>query len=197
VKNNDWVAVAERDAIHAKETRIPRAPSVHTIEPVPAAESPTYVGPKDNLSFRVYWWVFGLFFGSMKLIRWGQWWWSLPIRGWFLLTAICSRRVSDDVYIDRMNACQTCKANKIRVHPHRAPRSYCSLCQCPEWSLSQLKVKNRLAGWHCPKRRHDGPYPEDKWIAKLPESQREKFRMQFRDDASSGGGCKGCGKGGG
>jgi len=196
--NATWVERAEVDAVAAARTRVDHSTTVRMVEPTPVSESPTYLGPKPAWLLRLYWWVFGVLFGQARLASWGMWWWNLPLRGWNMAKTILSADVDAETRRQRMEACGTCKSQHVRVHPSRGPKAYCGLCGCPEWKLAELRFKNQKVAWHCPRRRHPGPYPEDAWINKITESQREAFRAKFRREAKQGGcNAPGCGKGGG
>ncbi len=93
-----------------------------------------------------------------------------------MLIAITGGRVSHDIYVYRMHAClRQCKKVTIRLprRPDGVLKFYCGSCACPRWPLSELRRKNKYRKWHCPERRHPGPYPGD-WLQALLAKDREQ-----------------------
>lgn len=93
-----------------------------------------------------------------------------------------------DLYLARQAECQKCP-RRVRSGEH----SYCGQCGCPRWLLSRLEYKNSRMGWHCPERRHPGPYPDDGLRKTLLESgdvsEADLAVDVVPDDKPSGCGC--------
>lgn len=111
--------------------------------------------------------------------------WYISARNF--VTALLGDRVSDAVYRQRMKACGECRDAYVRIvrvgKKCGLGPSFCGLCGCPESRWSRLDEKNKFAAWHCPRRKHPGPYPEDAYRHLIPKEQLEQ----------SAKGCKDCG----
>lgn len=126
-----------------------------------------------------------------RFLRLASWMLNLPARAFWFLKVITSGKVDDTLYRVRMQSCKTCESRHVVATDTRMGikvTSYCEACNCPQWSMSQLKVKNKYTRWSCPLRRHPGPYPDDElrarikvegWVETFPRAQK--------------GGCSGCG----
>jgi len=122
-----------------------------------------------------------------RIVRWVAWWFKLPWRIGSLLWAVTGKRL--DVYaVEKRNeACADCPMRYDFIRRNGKVSAHCAGCNCPAWRLSDLDFKNRLERWHCPQRKHEGPYPDD-GIRNLLES------LGY-DPNGSAGGCSGCGCG--
>lgn len=81
---------------------------------------------------------------------------GLYLRFRVFLATVCSGRVDEETYRERMDICGSCEAKE-----EYNGRWYCGACGCPRWRLSRLDIKNRFRGHLCPLRRHPGDYPSD------------------------------------
>lgn len=114
------------------------------------------------------------------LTRWASFW-----------RAMLGGRVSKSGYRDRMAECVKCPQRIAELTERRGKireRWYCAACQCPRWIMSRLTVKNKLRGWHCPMRKHEGPYPDDAvrmYLTVHGYATEEQLKQV--------GGCRGCG----
>lgn len=108
---------------------------------------PTWVVDKDSLRAMILW-VSGM-----------------PLDLWSFLKAITSKRVDDETYRQRMAACKHCTICSIELSRKKGitklAAMFCGSCRCPKWPFANLVRKNRLSGWHCPDKKHPGPYPDD------------------------------------
>lgn len=120
------------------------------------------------IDLRVHAWLFRWIVGPRDLsgVDPQAWFWRLRrFRRWFMglypnvrnfVRAIAGPRLPELETSLRNEACEECLFLRIRL-PARAAgsiRRYCGACGCPDWPLSELSWKNRLARWICPQRRH-------------------------------------------
>ena len=123
-------------------------------------------------------WVFGYRRGYSGLYE----------RGRQLTIALLGGRTVKTEAAERMAICRQCPDLTIKL-PRRTNgdvRYYCGSCSCPRWFLSELRIKNRLRLWRCPKRRHPGTYPDER-IRRMIATEREHRGVKTDEDASTTG----------
>ena len=160
----------------------------YTSQPIQAAK--THVGiavvtAKDlPIDIRVWWYVRfllhwltirRLFHLLLRLLTFPK---RLTIRvfDWYpklrsFVSAISSRSVGNDEYIERMRICKDCKYKD---------GDYCKVCNCGKWKLARLTFKNSLSRWYCPAKKH-------------PQTAYPKHHDLFNQMKRSG--CTNCGAG--
>lgn len=155
----------------------PRTPVIQHIEP----EKPHVTGPLAPRDIRASVW-FGTLLVSLSSEGAIGWLFGFILSRLGMLAlnyksaragavALCGPRVRQEAYERRMAICSECSANRQRITKTRAGYvliSYCGDCGCPESRAARLAYKNWLARWKCPRRRHEGPYPEDAYKHLIP-----------------------------
>ena len=112
----------------------------------------------------------------MRLLLWIV---NLLPRVMRLWTALTGGFVAQGEYGERQTVCDPCPDRVILLRLFKdsmREKSYCGACNCPKWWLARLHIKNRLRGWHCPKRRHGNSDPDAAYrvyvLGKVAEAQR-------------------------
>lgn len=96
---------------------------------------------------------------SKRMILWLV---NLIPRGVSFVRVVTSRSVSSEQYAERIGSCGACPSAVIQLRVVKGSvreTSYCGQCECPKWYGSRNAVRNRLAAWRCPVRRHAGSDP--------------------------------------
>lgn len=127
-----------------------------------------------------------------RFLRWAV---DLPWRGMELLRVLTSGQVDGDTYHDRMLACYGCPARVVKVSKRLTRTQYCHQCGCPKWKLAELRFKNKLKGWECPRELHAGPYRKERYEGVYQDITGEKLVTGLpiapQQHAPAGKGCGG------
>lgn len=108
-----------------------------------------------------------------RIVRFLTWLVTLIPRGVELVRVLTGGGASEGTYDERQAICETCEVCVKVMRPDFRIRAYCGACQCPEWLLSRLSFKNRMAKWECPRHLHPGPYRGDDVRAEIARRQAE------------------------
>ena len=127
-----------------------------------------------------------------RLARWLSWWIALPWRVGSFVRTIAGGKIRDPFEIaEREAICERCDQRYVFIRLNGKQSDHCQACKCPPTRWSALDYKNQLANWHCPLRKHPGPYPNDGQAVALKGLGYEENAVL----SAVGGGCTGCGCG--
>lgn len=150
---------------------IPVASAVRAgVATTPEETGPQYLPPLPSFDVRLVQWLIRQVMLTGRVKRLLLWLPTVYLQTRSFLKAWSwGRKVSMPAYNLRMIACDTCPAKLVRIYPmtHKdgkpgyTGKEYCGRCGCPEWRLSELQVKNKMVGWKCPLRRHEGTYGDE------------------------------------
>jgi len=167
--------------IETEEARVANLPVVipvngqsHPAEP----EHPLYLPPRESAWLRLAAWIASAIGAPQPIQRLATW----PLR--MILRGVGTRMkpgplriwlggaVDSQTRTRRNIHCAQCSTAYGRMEDGKPGALYCGSCGCPEWFGSQLKRKNGFALWYCPRRKHEGPYPETELHDSAPEDLR-------------------------
>lgn len=141
-----------------------------------------------------------------RIARWLSWWIALPWRAVIFLNVVLSPKIPPDatyedtagesftgteVIENRKKICRECDQRYAFVHLDGSVTFHCSACKCPPTGWSENDYRAEFSGFHCPLRKHPGPYPNDGQAGALKGLGYEENAVL----SAVGGGCTGCGCG--
>jgi hypothetical protein len=141
-----------------------------------------------------------------RIVRWLAWWIALPWKAASFARVATGGQVGPlfieedgiprvlspaERIAERDNVCEACEQRYYFVRLDGETTEHCQACKCPPTRWSENEYRNTLASWHCPLRKHAGPYPNDGQAGALKGLGYEENAVL----AAFGGGCTGCGCG--
>lgn len=89
-----------------------------------------------------------------------------------MVRALIGGRIDDQEFAARMAVCEDCQSLQKQL-VRRSPfvKLYCGSCGCPQWSLAELRRKNRLLKWECPLNKHERLDDPTEWAAIIEDDR--------------------------